>query len=49
LLVGLTRKLTKRLTGTLRYQFSQYIEPSSGGANNFTANGIFASIAYKWP
>ncbi len=49
LLVGITRKFTQRLSGTLRYQFSQYTEPSSAGINNFTANGIFASIAYRWP
>jgi hypothetical protein len=49
LLVSLKRKLTKNLSGTLRYEFSQYSEPSSGNANNFTANGIFATLAYKWP
>jgi hypothetical protein len=47
-LVGLTRQLTKNLTGVLRYQFSQYSEPSSNNANNFTANGIFATFVYKW-
>ena len=49
LLAGLTRRLTKHLTGVLRYQFSQYAEPSSGTANNFTAQGIFATFAYEWP
>jgi len=48
LIVGLTRKLTKNLSGTLRYEFSKYNEPSSGGANNFTANGIFATLAYRF-
>lgn len=48
LIVGLTRKLTKNLSGTLRYEFSKYNEPSSGGANNFTANGIFATLSYRW-
>jgi hypothetical protein len=47
-LVGLTRQLTKHLTGVLRYQFSQYSEPTSGNANNFTANGVFAMFVYKW-
>jgi hypothetical protein len=32
----------------LRYQFSQYSEPSSNNANNFTAHGVFATFAYKW-
>jgi hypothetical protein len=47
--VGLTRQITKRLTGGLRYQFSEYSEPSSGNFNNFTAHGVFATVAYKWP
>jgi hypothetical protein len=47
-IVGLTRKITKRLSGALHYEFSEYSEPSSGGANNFTAQGIFATFAYKW-
>ncbi|HXI71653.1 MAG TPA: c-type cytochrome domain-containing protein [Verrucomicrobiae bacterium] len=47
-MVGLTRQLTKHLSGVLRYQFSQYSEPSSGNANNFTAQGVFATFVYKW-
>jgi hypothetical protein len=49
LLVGFTRQFNDRLSGALRYSFSQYSEPSSGNVNNFTAQGIFASINYKWP
>jgi hypothetical protein len=48
LLIGLTRQLTSRLSGALRYGFSQYSQPSNGGVNNFTAQGIFASVSYKW-
>jgi cytochrome c len=48
LIVGLTRQLTKRLDVALHYEFSQYSEPSSGNANNFTAQAIFATFAYKW-
>ena len=47
-IIGLTRQLTKHLSGALHYEFSQYSEPSSGGANNFNAQGIFATFAYKW-
>jgi hypothetical protein len=47
-LIGLTRQLTTRLSCALHYQFSQYNEPSSGNANNFTAQGIFATLVYKW-
>jgi hypothetical protein len=46
---GLTRQLTRRLSGGLHYQFSRYSEPSAGNVNNFTAHGIFASFTYKWP
>ncbi|MDE3065952.1 MAG: hypothetical protein KGJ60_00230 [Verrucomicrobiota bacterium] len=49
LLVGVTRQLSKCWSGALRYRFSQYAEPSSGGANDFTAHGIFATLNYKWP
>jgi hypothetical protein len=49
LLVGLTRQFSNRLSGAVRYGFSQYSQPSNGNVNNFTANGIFASINYKWP
>jgi hypothetical protein len=47
-LIGLTRQLTTRLSCALHYEFSQYTEPSSGSANNFTAQGIFATFVYKW-
>jgi hypothetical protein len=49
LLVGLTRQFSQRLTGALHYEFSQYAEPSSGQANNFSAHGIFATLACQWP
>ena len=49
LLIGLTRQFSNRLSGALRYSFSQYSQPSNGNVNNFTANGIFASINYQWP
>ncbi|HEY1787998.1 MAG TPA: c-type cytochrome domain-containing protein [Verrucomicrobiae bacterium] len=48
LIAGLTRQLTKNLSGTLRYEFSQYSDPSSGNMNNFTANGIMAVLSYRW-
>jgi Planctomycete cytochrome C len=49
LLVGLTRRLTKNWSGALRYEFYRYSEPGSGGANDFTAHGVFATLAFKWP
>jgi len=49
LFVGLTRRLTQNLSTALRYQFSLYSEPSSGNLNNFTSQGVFATLIYKWP
>ncbi|HEY5233533.1 MAG TPA: c-type cytochrome domain-containing protein [Verrucomicrobiae bacterium] len=49
LLAGLVRQITKNLSGALRYEYSQYTEPSSGDARDFTAHEIFATLAYKWP
>lgn len=49
LLIGLARKFSDRLSGSLRYSFSQYSEPSSGSLNNFTAHGLFAALDYRWP
>ncbi len=49
LIIGLTRQFTRGLSGALHYEFSQYAEPSTGNANNFTANGVFAMLIYRWP
>jgi Planctomycete cytochrome C len=49
LFVSMTRQLTKNLSGSLRYQFAEYSEPTSDNLNNFTANGIFVMLIYRWP
>jgi hypothetical protein len=49
LTAGLTRKLTDYLTSGLRYGFYQYSEPATGGRNDFTAHGVFATVSVKWP
>ena len=49
LFAGVTRQLTKNLSGALHYEFSQYAEPSSAHLNDFTAHGVFATLVYKWP
>jgi hypothetical protein len=49
ILAGVSRRLTSNLTSTLRYGFYRYLEPSSGGMNDYTAHGIFASLVVKWP
>jgi hypothetical protein len=47
--ISLSRKFTPHLTGRLQYLFYQYNEPSSGGATDYTAHGIFATLTMKWP
>jgi hypothetical protein len=49
LLAGISRKITERVTAGLRYGFYQYFEPTSGGVNDYTAHGVFATLAIKWP
>jgi hypothetical protein len=33
----------------LRYGYYDYSEPSTGGFNDYTAHGVFATIVMKWP
>jgi hypothetical protein len=49
LMAGITRRLNRYLTANLRYGFYRYSEPSTGGLNDYTAHGIFAILAVKWP
>jgi hypothetical protein len=49
LFVSVTRQFTRNVSGALRYQFSEYSEPSSGNLNDFTAHGVFATLVYRWP
>ncbi len=49
LAAGVRRQLAKGTTLNLQYRFYYYREPSSGGVNNFTANGLFASLACRLP
>ncbi len=46
---GVKRRLASRLTASLRYGFYRYLEPSSGGLNDYTAHGVFATLMVKWP
>ena len=45
--IGLVSRLTNDLTTKLQYGFYQYAEPSSGGANDFTANAVFVSLNWR--
>jgi hypothetical protein len=47
--VSLSHRFTPNFTGSLRYAYYLYDEPTSGGANNYEAHALFASITYRWP
>jgi mono/diheme cytochrome c family protein len=49
LTVGVTRRLTKNLTGTLQYGYFRYREGTSGGANDYTAHAVLASLRLNIP
>ena len=46
---GLSRRFGKNITVQLKYGFYCYNEPNIGGANNYVANSVFATLSYKWP
>lgn len=48
LILGLSRKLGKNWTGSLRYEFAQYLDPGGGNVFNYTANSIVASLGFRW-
>ena len=47
--VGVTRRITRNISTKLQYGFYKYDEPTSGGANNYTAHAIFATLAMRLP
>ncbi|HXB59360.1 MAG TPA: hypothetical protein VNU95_07335, partial [Candidatus Acidoferrales bacterium] len=48
LIASVTRKFTENLSGSLRYGFSQYNEPSAANATNFRANSIFGTVTLRF-
>jgi hypothetical protein len=49
LMVGVTLRLSDNVSTNLRYGYYDYSEPSTGGFNDYTAHGVFATIVMKWP
>jgi hypothetical protein len=45
---GLGRRFWKRFSANLEYVWSRYDEPSGGGFNDFTANGVFGTVRVRW-
>jgi len=48
-LIGLTRRFTRNLTGRLQYAFTTYNEPSSAQVNNYRANAVLCSLNIRLP
>lgn len=46
---ALSRRFSKNLSGQLQYSFGYYHEPSSGGANDFRAHSVFATLNIRLP
>jgi mono/diheme cytochrome c family protein len=44
LMAGVTRRLLKNMTANLQYGYFRYDEPTSGGANNYRAHAVMASL-----
>jgi hypothetical protein len=44
----LTRRINKNLSLLLRYGYYNYEDQLSGGNNNFTANGLYATLRYRF-
>ena len=47
--VGVVRRWGQGVTTKLQYGYFRYTEPSGGGAANYVANSVFASIAFPLP
>jgi hypothetical protein len=45
---GLITRCTEELTTKLQYGFYHYVEPSSGGVNDYTAQAVFVSLHWRF-
>lgn len=45
---GFSRKLSAACSVSLRYAYYRYDDPGSGGANDYSAHGVFATFNYRW-
>jgi hypothetical protein len=49
LTTGLSHRLSRRVTTRLQYGFYHHEEPSSGGANDYTAHAVFTTLSIRLP
>jgi hypothetical protein len=47
--IAVVKRFSEKLSGSLRYTFYNYTEPSSGGLTDYTAHGVFALFTYRGP
>lgn len=48
LIFGVSKKINAHFSAALRYVFSSYTEPGTGGFNDYHSQGGFATLAYAW-
>lgn len=46
--LALTRRWSTKLKSAFRYGFYDYNDPASGGARNYTAHAVFATLSYQF-
>ena len=49
LTAGITRRISKNVSGTLQYGYFRYREPTAAGANDYTAHAVLASLNLRIP
>jgi len=47
--IALVEHFSKKVSAAVRYSFYTYKEPTAGGLTDYTAQGIFASLTFRWP
>jgi hypothetical protein len=47
--IALVKHFSAKISGSLRYTFYTYKEPTAGGLTDYTAQGVFALLTYRGP
>jgi hypothetical protein len=47
--VAIVEHFSPKVAGAVRYSFYTYSEPTADGLADYTAQGIFASLTFRWP
>jgi mono/diheme cytochrome c family protein len=46
--IALSEHFSARVSAAVRYSFYTYSEPTAGGLTDYTAQGIFATLTFRW-